>query len=231
MAILKVRPITLSNLATTLVRLGRRQYLSIPAQAILSPTHFKIAAVHQGMSVRGYQFGDPLWVRESFARRSDVDPKRDPEKARQYLLYRADGSDLENAWHDYSPGWVAASKMPRWASRMHLEILESELGYLHDLHPDMMVGHGLSKLSKDGTIYKYGLADRDGMWGTDDIGWPWTDWSKDIKVAFARLWDQSVMDSRLPDKATCKYQDNPLILSLRLAPYYPPSGPAVAEST
>ena len=67
--------------------------------------------------------GDRLWVRETFASRLDVDPGEDAEKARHYALYRADGTSLDDPhWHPYRERWTPAIHMPRWASRITLEI-------------------------------------------------------------------------------------------------------------
>ena len=68
--------------------------------------------------------GDRLWVKEGHAIRADVDPKVDLAKARQYLIYRADhDGDLGMEWHSYGR-WRPSIHMPRWASRITLEIAE-----------------------------------------------------------------------------------------------------------
>jgi hypothetical protein len=47
---------------------------------------------------------------------------------------------------------------------------------------------GLTCLSKDGgRTFKWGMADRDGWPGTDDIGWPWYRWEVDPAKAIDRL--------------------------------------------
>lgn len=67
--------------------------------------------------------GDYLWVRESVAIRSDVNPSKDVEKALQYLFYRASYTgSLHDEWHNYGAGWRPASTMPRWASRLALQV-------------------------------------------------------------------------------------------------------------
>ena len=65
--------------------------------------------------------GDLLYVRETYSPRLDVDPITEPEKARHYMRYRADGDDLENEWHSYGQ-WCPSSRMPKWAARLWLEI-------------------------------------------------------------------------------------------------------------
>jgi hypothetical protein len=67
--------------------------------------------------------GERLWVKETFARRLDVDPAEEPSKARHYALYRADGTSLDEPhWHSYPGRWTPSIHMPRWASRITLEI-------------------------------------------------------------------------------------------------------------
>jgi len=57
--------------------------------------------------------GDRLWVREAWAVAEALD-SRDPNG----IFYRADGTPRAAS----SRGWRAASQMPRWASRMLLQI-------------------------------------------------------------------------------------------------------------
>jgi hypothetical protein len=55
---------------------------------------------------------------------------------------------------------------------------------------------GLKKITKDnGRAWKYGMADRDGLPGTDNTGWAWEDWKVDYKEAFKVWWYK-----RHPDK-------------------------------
>lgn len=70
-----------------------------------------------------YRVGTRIWVREAFAMRSDVDPAADRGKAIHYLHYRATyEGNLGDEWHSYGR-WRAARTMPRWASRITLEVL------------------------------------------------------------------------------------------------------------
>lgn len=69
--------------------------------------------------------GDRLWCRESFALRTDVDAATDLAKALRYIRHRADrdGDDLRSEWHDFGRGWRSSATMPRWASRLTLEVV------------------------------------------------------------------------------------------------------------
>jgi hypothetical protein len=78
--------------------------------------------------------GDRLWVRETWAPRLDVDPIKDPEKARHYALYRANGTSLDEPhWHSYPSAWRPSTSMPRWASRITLEITDVRVERLKDI--------------------------------------------------------------------------------------------------
>src|ERR1041384_3660754 len=66
-----------------------------------------------------FHVGQKLWVRETWAIRSDVDPDKDRDKALHYIRYRADNPDLSMEWHHYG-NWRPSIFMPRWASRITL---------------------------------------------------------------------------------------------------------------
>jgi hypothetical protein len=46
---------------------------------------------------------------------------------------------------------------------------------------------GLTCLSKNGRIWKWGMADSDGWPGNDDTGWHWVDWCVDPTEALRKL--------------------------------------------
>ena len=79
--------------------------------------------------------------------------------------------------------------MPRWASRILLEIADVRVERLQEISENDAKGEGLAAISKDGQIFKYGIPDRDGLPGTDDHGWPWVDWKHSARNAFGRLWE------------------------------------------
>lgn len=146
--------------------------------------------------------GDRLWVRETWG----VGTRPHPHEGWvDGLEYRADegmsdpddplplyqvktppGVELCN----YEPRWRPSIHMPRWASRILMEITDPRVERLQDISEEDARAEGLSMLTKDnGRTWKYGLADRDGLPGNDDYGWHWTEWDADPRVAFARLWD------------------------------------------
>lgn len=47
---------------------------------------------------------------------------------------------------------------------------------------------GLLCLSKDnGRTWKWGMADKDGWPGTDNAGWPWSEWEVDPQAALNKF--------------------------------------------
>lgn len=89
--------------------------------------------------------GDDLWVRETWARRVDVDPEKDAEKARHYLRFAADSDDLNSEWHDYGERWRPSIHMPRWASRITLRVTSVRVERLHAISEDDARAEGAPK--------------------------------------------------------------------------------------
>ena len=97
--------------------------------------------------------GGRLWVRETFASRRDVDWATDPEKARRYIHYRADGGfdpKDEDNWHDWG-AWRPAIHMPRCLSRLTLEIASVRVERLHQMTAAEAVLEGFTtRIYRDG---------------------------------------------------------------------------------
>jgi hypothetical protein len=142
--------------------------------------------------------GDLLWVREA-AELASVCGYNVPNAAME-LSYRAGG---RRKFNRDAHGTVYANKgrlfsraipsihMPKWASRITLEIVSVRVERLQDISVEDAKKEGLSRITKDdGRTWKWGIPDRDGLPGTDNTGWPWPDWDVDARKAFARLWDQ-----------------------------------------
>lgn len=124
--------------------------------------------------------GDRLWVRECFA--TDVDG------CERGLSYRADHRDPRGDGPANPMRWRPSIHMPRWASRLTLEVLEVRIERLHEITEDDAKAEGLKAMTKDGSLFKWGIPDRDGWPGRDDDGWAWHDWCRAPRDAFKHLW-------------------------------------------
>lgn len=142
--------------------------------------------------------GDRLWVRETHAQFAVGEGINSPVP--QCVAYRAtcgaDGS------FDYANGrgevmslkvtkWTPSIFMRRWASRITLEVTDVRVERLQEITDQDAEAEGLRGITKDGgRTVKYGIPDRDGFPGTDDTGWPWQEWCRDPRDAYAKLWDK-----------------------------------------
>lgn len=147
--------------------------------------------------------GDRLWVRETWmpdAPRdgtwSDIefygckDSKLSmiPERFRkpEHCIHRATwkGSELV--------GWTPSIHMPRWASRITLEITDVRVERLNNISPRDVVAEGLIKLPATGRYVRFQGAQHFGL-AYDNH-----------KDAFADLWDEV-------SKPDCNYESNPWV--------------------
>ena len=125
------------------------------------------------------QPGDRLWVRETWMAESTA---TGPHQARFAAT---------DAPYFVGAKWRPSIHMPRWASRITLEITDVRVGLLNEISEVDAKAEGLTARSKDGTLIKYGIPDRDGLPGDDDLGWHWQEWNRDPCVAFRRLWEKT----------------------------------------
>lgn len=142
--------------------------------------------------------GDRLWVRETWqgplvgyddAYSMFKDPT--PFQKVENCVYRADGGpcpEFTDADDELKQGWRPSIHMPRWASRITLEITGVRVERLNNISEADAIDEGLAEISKDGRIYKYGVPDREGYPGTDDYGWPWHEWERYPISAYCKLW-------------------------------------------
>ncbi|KAK4045245.1 hypothetical protein OUZ56_032653 [Daphnia magna] len=119
-----------------------------------------------------FAVGDRLWVRETWV---CVRPMRDSEgtvddehESRDPQLPRRRTGRPLIVRRQVAP----SIHMPRWASRLTLEVTDIRPEHIQSISPEDAIAEGLNRITKDGTLYKFGIADRDGLPGTDDDGWP-----------------------------------------------------------
>ena len=149
-----------------------------------------------------WEVGDRLWVKETWAAFTGG-RTQDGEEWDEYTGKIADMRD-ENGLNyvgtdglafaadgKHSPGrWRPSIFMPRWASRITLEVTDVRVERLQAISDADARAEGLRCLSKDGGVtYKHGIPDRDGLPGTDDDGWPWHEWEVDPRAAYRKLWE------------------------------------------
>ena len=133
------------------------------------------------------QPGDRIWQKETTHKQDDG-----------YAAYSADGKKVligvpsisQGVLWDYPRRVRPSIHMRRWECRCEFEITEIRIERLHDISEEDAIAEGLSAITKDGTMVKYGIPDRDGLPGTDDYGWPWTEWCRDPRDAYRKLWEQ-----------------------------------------
>jgi hypothetical protein len=119
--------------------------------------------------------GDRLWVREtwmpvdlSFRDSSKYTLKEDDEGKKHAVVYKADEA--------YYCDWQPSIFMPRWASRVNLEILDVRAEKLHDITTEDVRAEGIKQTEPDG----FWLAP---LAGTPDFPW------NDARMAYAALWN------------------------------------------
>lgn len=155
-----------------------------------------------------YGVGDRIWVREAIIADSDMEAGTDGVRYLAddaYVPVPIDSSDPNTIGQDAydrvrwygndDPAMeyriVPSIHMPRWASRITLEITGIAAQRLRDITDEDAKAEGLSCLTKDGgRVYKYGIPDRDGWPGNDNDGWHWAEWEIDPRQAYFRLWDK-----------------------------------------
>ena len=139
--------------------------------------------------------GDRLWVRETWCPgdywTSGVvhDPPEDIRYAADNgAISYATGRPLRIDTSDWSDPkrWRPSIHMPRWASRLSLDVVSVGVERLHDIDDEGATREGIQWWSKDGALRKYAPADDEG----DGPMWPWRDCPRSPREAFERLWTE-----------------------------------------
>jgi hypothetical protein len=118
--------------------------------------------------------GDRLWVRETFSARRTINGKIHNDMP---VIYRADGGLA-----DASCGWRPSIFMPRWASRITLEITDVRVERLQEITEEDCISEGL-KLLQGGIRSEFAV-----LW--DSINgktYPWASNPWVFVIAFRRL--------------------------------------------
>jgi hypothetical protein len=144
--------------------------------------------------------GDLLWVRESWQVRGlawgqPISASRGSSPDAFHYKATDDGQ-----WKPYWGGWKPSIHMPKWASRLTLRVTDVRVERLDEISEADAKAEGMGCITKDGgQTYKYGIPDRDGEPGSDDVGWDWSQWCLDPRRAFSDLWGS--IHGRVGEKA------------------------------
>lgn len=136
------------------------------------------------------QAGDRLWVRETFCPIYPQDPTYNGGEPIEYdyaATYKH--GDRLGDFVCIKKVWKPSIHMPRCASRITLEITGVRVERLQDISEADAVAEGISRITKDGRLFKHGIPDRDGLPGNDDDGWHWQEWEVYPRDAYQTLWE------------------------------------------
>ncbi len=105
------------------------------------------AGLHARITCPYGQPGDRLWVRESFAECYDYcdHPEMPGAPTEHFHLgwhYRADGEPKREELDGFLSHWKPSIHMPRWASRILLEITAVRVDRLHGITPNQCIAEG-----------------------------------------------------------------------------------------
>ncbi len=99
------------------------------------------------------------------------------------------------------PSWAGKTRPARFfPSRLYslapqVRILDARPEWLHNITEADALLEGITQITKDApergddTVWKYGIADSDGLPGADNFGWRWNEWQRTARDAYFKLWD------------------------------------------
>ncbi|MBH0683350.1 hypothetical protein I3B42_11035 [Salmonella enterica] len=122
-----------------------------PATATRNGTHTHVMdAPKHGLCPFGV-VGDRLWVRETFGWQIRRDPLGGTGEFRVYRATTPDAVRYQTASGEVAPmKWVPSIHMPRWASRITLEITDVRVERLHSISERDALREGLFQLPASG---------------------------------------------------------------------------------
>lgn len=191
---MKERPILFNASMVRAVLDGRKTQTRRVVQGLDDNNWLAGASNHIVHSVDHCPYGQPgdrLWVRETWGAHwmyDDVPPREIPDDGEALVHYPADGYVTQGAMGpDHFRKNRPSIHMPRWASRITLEITDVRAEKLQDISEYDVIAEGLTMLSKDyGRTFKFGIAESDGL--PDESAWQWKEWEQSALDAFAKLW-------------------------------------------
>lgn len=128
--------------------------------------------------------GDRLWVKETWY--DNLGVVRTSADGRDEVYYRADGlPDMEGEEHDLK--WRPSIHMPRWASRLTLEIVSVKVERLRGISEKDCFAEGAPPIPIG--------------------GWP-------DGTVYPRPWFQQIWDSTDGKKPGCSWQENPWVWAI-----------------
>ncbi|WP_434171278.1 hypothetical protein AHYW_002661 [Providencia manganoxydans] len=167
--------------------------------------HWSMIGAEKPLSAINYEYGrvgDRLWVRETWQgpliNYTDDQPLFKGhhifEKS-DNCVYKADGGETPEFFDcddNLKRGWKPSIHMPRWASRITLEITNVRVERLNDISARDVVAEGLIQLPVSGRYVRFE--------GAQHFGLAY----RDHKEAFADLWGEV-------SKPDCNFESNPWV--------------------
>lgn len=163
---IKERPILLKRHEVIAILEERQTQL----RRLVKPKDLEWMDVHQGLRESDNEVccpygmtGDLLWVRESFMPAPLETPHEEPREVRWNIAYGAGGQMECMAPAKYNPmlynyeRWKPSIHMPRWASRILLEIVSVRTERLQDISEADAKAEGSSELLCKGFTHKHGF--------------------------------------------------------------------------
>lgn len=178
------KPILFSGEMVRAILAGRktqtRRVIKPQPESVSLPAIYCPRKGQYGVSENPYgNAGDRLWVRETWAVNDDKYHR---------VIFKADEGTAKIGRPEFGR-WKPSIHMPRCVSRINIGITDVRVEKLQEITEEGAKAEGLSCVTKDGNLYKYGIPDRDGLPGADDTGWPWQEWKVDPRQAYKKLWD------------------------------------------
>lgn len=142
--------------------------------------------------------GDRLWVQEAWYYEMHMhdmtagEPNLPGGLYSHRCIYRADQPDYPVDIGVGGDGWCPPCRMPRWASRITLEITDVYVGRVQDIHEEDAIAEGidprkLSYLSGERAVTKFSVL-WNSIYAADGLGWDVNPWV--LVITFKRMENQ-----------------------------------------